>query len=615
MQIFIILALAVLCAVLAAMHAWPLAILVGIVCSSWAVFLLVRRLLRRIIWRLRNRLMVTYVFVGAVPILLFLALATCATYIMAGQIATYLVSSELARRAASLEGPARFLSEIPAAKRPVLAGQLAPVLALRNPGYAIAVTGPSRSHFPEDAPDPAIPSAWKKNFTGIVRREGRYYCVSVATSGDTTAAIIAPLTNQVMESLVPGIGALSFYDGSRGIDLAQPDRTRASRLSGSVPEQRNAIDFEAPWANSIDVAAWDDLDRRSTVFLSVVTRPSAVLQTVFAGRGSFAEYLFLALAGLLGMVELVAIVVSTSITRTITGAVHNLYTGTRQIAHGNFSNRIPASGHDQLAELGESFNQMTEQLERLVGVAKEKERLQAELTIACEVQNQLFPRTPPPMRTIQLMGTCTPARSVSGDYYDYICLPNGNLAFAIGDVAGKGISAALLMASIQSIMRTQLASGAPSPARLVKQLNRQLHENTSPEKYATFFFGLYDESSRTLTYTNAGHLPPLIICGGDVKTLEPTGTVVGLFPIAEYEERVIDLHHDDLLIAYTDGITEPENAYGEEFGSDRMADVVLRNRASEPTEIVARVMEAVKHWSHSPEMPDDMTVLVARGIA
>jgi phosphoserine phosphatase RsbU/P len=231
----------------------------------------------------------------------------------------------------------------------------------------------------------------------------------------------------------------------------------------------------------------------------------------------------------------------------------------------------------------------------------------------------LFPRSAPSMRTIELFGQCHPARMVSGDYYDYLCLPNGNLVMAIGDVAGKGISAALLMASIQSIMRTQLAAGGEdghfSTARLVAQLNRQLYASTAPEKYATFFFGIYEESSRTLTYTNAGHLPPLLVHDGSASLLQVTGTVVGLFPAMNYEEQSVRIESGDLLIAYTDGITEPENDYGEEFGTERLADVVHRHRGAAPCEVVKQIMNAVTHWSTAPELPDDMTLVMARGLA
>jgi sigma-B regulation protein RsbU (phosphoserine phosphatase) len=338
---------------------------------------------------------------------------------------------------------------------------------------------------------------------------------------------------------------------------------------------------------------------------------------------------FVIVLWLLLLGELVSLVIGISLTRTITQAVHGLYQGTSQIAKGDFAWRIPVKGSDQLAELGRSFNNMTTQIENLVIIAKEKERLQSEVEIAGEVQNQLFPRSAPAMRTIELIGVCQAARMVSGDYYDYLCLPDGNLALAIGDVAGKGISAALLMASIQSIMRTQLAAGLArsaaagngrtgahiSTSSMVAQLNRQLYASTAPEKYATFFFGVYDEFSRILTYTNAGHLQPLLLRGGRSQMLDVTGTVVGLFPVINYEEQTVEIHPGDLLIAYTDGITEPENAYGEEFGVDRLTETVLRYQNTEPKEVVARIMEAVANWSTASELPDDMTVVLARGLA
>jgi sigma-B regulation protein RsbU (phosphoserine phosphatase) len=404
--------------------------------------------------------------------------------------------------------------------------------------------------------------------------------------------------------------------------------------AGTLPpafDDFDYIDFPTESVNLINVADWNRPGTMLEGFVDIRTRPSAVLGALFSQSLSADAFttMFVIIAITLLVVELISLVIGVSLTRSITTAVGGLYEGTMKVGAADFSYRIPLAGKDQLAALGNSFNQMSEQLANLVVVAKEKERMQSELTIASEVQNQLFPRCPPPMRTIRMTGLCQPARMVSGDYYDYLCLPNGALAMAIGDVAGKGISAALLMAAIQSIMRTQLAAGLPmsaaagggaGPARLstaamVGQLNRQLYANTSPEKYATFFFGLYDENTRSMTYTNAGHLPPLLLRCGDVQLLEVTGTVVGAFPSISYQEKSIELRPDDLLVAYTDGITEPENEYGEEFGADRLADTVRRNQTHEPGEIAAKVMEAVRQWSNAPELPDDMTLVVMRGLA
>jgi sigma-B regulation protein RsbU (phosphoserine phosphatase) len=169
-------------------------------------------------------------------------------------------------------------------------------------------------------------------------------------------------------------------------------------------------------------------------------------------------------------------------------------------------------------------------------------------------------------------------------------------------------------------MRTQLSAtnGATpmhfSAARLVAQLNRQLYANTTPEKYATFFFAIYDEARHALTYTNAGHLPPLLVRGGAFTNLNPTGTVVGAFPFAKYEERTVELENGDVVVAYTDGIVEPENPYGEMFGEDRMKDLVLRYAYAGSSEIIARTMEAVVQFTGSSELQDDMTMVVVRRV-
>jgi len=186
--------------------------------------------------------------------------------------------------------------------------------------------------------------------------------------------------------------------------------------------------------------------------------------------------------------------------------------------------------------------------------------------------------------------------------------------------AGKGISAALLMASIQSTMRTLISAGSGNAAYrysavdMVSTLNRQLYATTSPEKYATFYFALYDEDTHALTYTNAGHLAPILLRGQSFQLLDSTGTVVGAFPIARYEEKTIELEAGDVLVAYTDGIVEPENVYGEQFGEERLQDLLIKYQRTESAELIARAMEAVVQWTGAGELQDDMTMVVARRI-
>ncbi len=573
----------------------------------------IRRGLREAIWRLRNRLIVTYLFIAVVPIVLLLALAALGTYMVAGQMAVYLVTSELNRRDNELDGPSRFLLQAKPEARAAILRQMGPMIEEGLPGFEAVASGEHPFHYPENS-SLGLPQADWKRHAGYFYRDGRFYCFSLASSAAGKVFMMAPIDAGLLGRLVPGIGLISLSRIFGGRERNQ--------VAGAVPAPRGFWDFETTWLGFVPFVPWNSPGSEQTAYMGIQTRPSSVLGVLFDTRSDdlpLALVFFLAVSGLLLIVLVLSGVIGVSLTRTITGAVHDLYEGTTRIARGDFAYRIPVKGNDQLAALGTSFNNMTTRLESLVAVAKEKERLQSEVEIASDVQSQLFPRSAPAMRTIELFGKCHPARMVSGDYYDYLCLPNGNLAVAIGDVAGKGISAALLMASIQSIMRTQLAAGGHngvfSTSTLVAMLNRQLYASTAPEKYATFFFGMYDENSRILTYTNAGHLPPLLLHNGSATLLEVTGTVVGAFPSVRYGEESIRIDSGDILIAYTDGITEPENDYGEEFGTDRLAATALQHRSAGPCEIVDKLMDAVILWSTAPELPDDMTVVMARGLA
>jgi sigma-B regulation protein RsbU (phosphoserine phosphatase) len=265
---------------------------------------------------------------------------------------------------------------------------------------------------------------------------------------------------------------------------------------------------------------------------------------------------------------------------------------------------------------------MTASVQGLMRESEERLRLQSELEIAREVQAQLFPRSAPEVPGLTLYGVCKAARLVSGDYYDFLKLGKDRVCLVLGDVSGKGISAALLMAAIQSALRAQFYDGfaplsgagqpIPSTAAVVSRLNRQLYENTPREKYVTFFFGVYDAASRTLTYTNAGHLSPVLFRRGKVERLETGGTVVGLFSPLSYEQAVIPIEPDDVLLSFTDGITEPENTYGEEFGEERLLEVASRALSAPPQVLAEEIYRSVNDWTGSPELQDDMTLVVAK---
>jgi sigma-B regulation protein RsbU (phosphoserine phosphatase) len=277
---------------------------------------------------------------------------------------------------------------------------------------------------------------------------------------------------------------------------------------------------------------------------------------------------------------------------------------------------------------------MATSLEKLMSEQREKQRLENELTIAHEVQAQLFPRQISELESLEVHGFCRPARTVSGDYYDFLPATANRLGLAVGDVSGKGISAALLMATIHSAVRAYLLESVPSrtpvlaggggggngfphgpgisPSTLMYLLNRQLFSTTPQEKYATLFLGLYDGSTHHLTYSNAGHLPPILVGEeGKIRRLETGGMVVGLFDHMLYEESTVSLAAGEIFLAYSDGITEPENDYGE-FGEDRLIDLVRSNRHLPLERISEIVTSAVYEWIGANEQPDDITLVLAR---
>jgi sigma-B regulation protein RsbU (phosphoserine phosphatase) len=520
---------------------------------------------------LRHRLLITYLFIAGVPLVLIIGLAALGTYMLVSQLAAYLVTTELDRRIDGLTAGAS------SATLPVPAGG-----------------------FPTK---------------GVLQREGNFYLFSTVKTPQGDMIVTVPLTREYLAGLVPSLGLV-------GIDQPTEALSKRARAAPALPPAVNQFDTEVVWFATIPAFDWNTPGRTSDLTLAVLTRVSAVLSTVFNRKTDVAqEFLEVILvAGLVvfALVEIICGLIGITMTRNITGAVHHLYEGTHRIMQGDFSHRIEVRGKDQLAELAVSFNRMTENLAHLLTVAKEKERLQSEIEIAREVQNQLYPRVAPRTKSLRLTAVCRPARIVSGDYYDYECIRETHVALAIGDVAGKGISAALLMATLQSSLRTQLNNGRGeeplSAARLVSQLNRYLYANTSPEKFSTLCLGLYDEADGSFLYTNGGNVQPALVRGSMVQRLDVNGTVVGAFPFAEYGESRIALKPGDLLVFFTDGVTEPENEYGEMFGEERFLDLVVRSAHLGEEEIIRAVIESVRAWTGSEELQDDMTLLLARRV-
>jgi sigma-B regulation protein RsbU (phosphoserine phosphatase) len=635
-----------------------------------------RWLRSRLMWRLRNRLIVTYMFIGVIPVFLMVAISLITLYLLAGQFASFVVTSDIATHLRSMEAANRTIAHQLSTKI-ADAGKLDPDMLTRaRPGrpewsrrQVCAWYGSQPKPYcskPEDITALDSPSFINGDFRDIVSDHGTLYlrtATVILEKPNTLRVILSePLDKDFVENIAGDLGRIAVY-GTRSATASPvlPSTASASTqsgnsqnfspfdtterhqsfFSGTIPPASNALDHEITFPIPLQVIDWATGERlRAGALAEVETRPSVLYARLFAALGDYAkgvEYILLSIAIVFAIIELLALWIGTKLTRTITSAVDQLYQATA------------VQSTDQLATLANSFNSMTTSIEKLVEEQKEKQRLEGELAIAQEVQAQLYPKLITQLDTLEVHGYCLPARTVSGDYYDFLSLNSDKLMLAVGDISGKGISAALLMATIHSavraytiedvpVLREPAAVGVPtlgttigmttagsglllatesrgadaSPAMLLSLLNHQLYESTPAAKYATLFLAIYDGVTRRLTYANGGHLPPILISkDGSSQLLACGGTVVGLFDNLSFPEATVQLLPGDLFVAYSDGVTEPENDYGE-FGEERLIELVRDNRHLPLERITEIVTAAVRDWIGENEQPDDITLVLAR---
>lgn len=244
----------------------------------------------------------------------------------------------------------------------------------------------------------------------------------------------------------------------------------------------------------------------------------------------------------------------------------------------------------------------------------QRERLNRELEIAREVQQRLFPQTGPQIENLDYAGKCRPASSVGGDYYDFVPMCDGRMGIAIGDISGKGIPAALLMASLQASLRGLAIANPPALAALMTNLNRLIYDASPSNRYATFFYGVYNPKSREYLYVNGGHNPPMIFRGDEVLRLEQGGPVVGLFGPAQYVQGAIQLEPGDTMVLFTDGVSEAMNAADEEFDELRLIDSVRSGANLNSDQLIDHIMHDCDKFVAGAPQHDDMTLVVVRVI-
>lgn len=605
-----------------------------------AVYLAVRIfpwIRHQLMWRLRNRLIVAYLFIAVVPVVLLLLMAGLASYLIYLQLGAHLLEDDLNDRVALIAASSESLadsivknatSDFPADSEKALA--LPPVAALVE---ATKVEFPNCRILVNQGGE-LLTEGGGRRFAGLSEHRGELFISAVTREagprGTVQVLLEVPMTPAILDSLKSELGPIQMIllepagdNPIKGISISIENQVyvpgqEISSRKRSVGPPTNLLDIRINGASTLEVASVRPGGQLSTspVLASFAVRPSAVNRRLFRSVGALGPVLIriLEIVGFIFLaMELAALVIGVMVTRTVTRAVGDLYEATLHVRRGDFSHRIRIHQSDQLGALGESFNEMTSSITELIEEQRQKQRLDNEIAIARDVQDQLFPKELPSLPTLQVSAICRAARSVSGDYYDFIRLGPSRVGMALADISGKGIFAALLMAGLQASLRSQASeNGGLSPVDLVNKINRQIFLNTSDDRYATFFYAVYDADAKTLTYCNAGHLAPFFLTESGCQELSEGGTVVGLFEEFPYEQRTISVSPGSVLVVFSDGLTEPENVYGEEFGNERLKEEAIRLRHLPANSIAQALLSAAEQWAGTPEQADDMTVLVAR---
>ncbi len=603
--------------------AYSFAKFVGILSAGYLLFRAISWWRSRLLWSLRNRLIVAYLFIAVVPVLLLLTLAVLAGQILYSQLGGYLLYEDIHSRlgrmadsAASIASAERTLPSTINDKvvEEALDAQIQMAYAKELPGLKVEFHAD-----PKRLARVAGPNA--KEFTGILQSGGQTHLIAMreveSPRGKNLVELSLRITPEFLETVAPDLGpiqvtALQRADGENSVNVVRLGNVNY-RFQNRISTRRRTLQPASYWFDPVIegfskldatyLEAGDKLGEKQPVFAAYTARPSVLNGRIFSSLGEFSNSrvygfevvgVFLLLLGIFGLITGFVLI------RAITGAVDELYRATQLVQAGDLTHRVKIERRDQLGILGESFNLMTGSILSLIEEQRQRQRLENEISIAREVQNQLFPQRVPSVPGVEIEAICKAARTVSGDYYDFIQLSPTRIAIAIADISGKGISAALLMASLQAALRSQLlapGSDSMSTAELVARLNLHLVRNTGDDRFATFFVAVYDSATRLLRYTNAGHLPAFCICGDHALYLDKGGMVLGViedYPFVEGSETVPP---DAILVGYSDGLVEPENVYGEEFGIQRLRDSALRLNAGSPSAIAQGMMQAADEWA------------------
>jgi phosphoserine phosphatase RsbU/P len=621
-----------------------------VVSAGWFLWRLFRLLKQRLLWRVRRKLILSYIFIGVVPALLIITFFMLGAWVVASNVSAYLfrdgyddvvaharlvahaTASEIARNpagtAAALGRGYRASSTV----YPALSLAFAPDPAA---GADPVAAGPWLHADPPVEQVPAWLARSSEGFAGTIVRDRRVpYDVELIVRAVMPAVGEERRLGHVIvdvpvdAELLRGLYATTGVRAGSTVRGAHPVTATAAHPDGLEPDRfalfRRGVTF-------LDAYDWDDGEpHRATInytyafselYEKLSSAQSAQVDAVSLGQAIL--WILLIVAVLFLIIQFVALVMGLALARSITSSIHELFAGTERVRHGDFSHRIAVTTNDQLGELAGSFNQMIGSIENLLQTAAEKKRMEEELRIARQIQMSLLPRGPLDLPGVSLTALCVPAREVGGDYYDFFPLGPDRLGVLIADVSGKGTSAALYMAELKGLVLS-LSEICESPRQLLIDVNRIISENLDSRSFITMTYAVLDIAAGTMTYARAGHTPLIHVRGpaagpDRVRILIPSGMVVGLrIPGAAekfaelLEEDSLELGAGDVIVFYTDGITEAMNADSDLFGDSRLSQIIEEHGHLESGELRERVLREIEAFVGSADQHDDMTMILLK---
>jgi len=654
-----------------------IAALVGL---AYFVSKAIARAKRRMLWRVRRKLILSYVFVGVVPVLLVVAFFLLAGLLIFFNVSAYLVASSLH----AVEADARFLAQTTVAdlaksesrsRREVLE-RMRSTLSTRYAGASFALVPTSgQACAGASVRPPAEPAVRPGRDQPAAVAVGPWAYLSppevlptwVACGGAPFEGLVAVAFPPAPgESGAPEIGlvvrAAVLPDGAdpafavvvdipidtairkritdvtgvpiESVTLIEPHTAEplAALLTKSVSAGAAAsADPGIPWATVLDWSDWVT-GAKGKVMVSLRVNAGDVYGRILGGQatlrdrtlGSTLLSVLWGLAILFFVIEAVALLMGLVLARSITGSVHELFAGTERVRQGDFAHKITIQTRDQMGDLAESFNSMTASIEDLLRQAEEKKRLEEELRIAREIQMSLLPRGALAVPGLSITALCVPAREVGGDYYDLLPLDDRHLGVLIADVAGKGTSAAFYMAELKGLIMS-LSRIYQSPRQLLIEANRIIAHNLDTRSFITMTYAVVDVQARTMTYARAGHTPLMyrtaegLAAAPQVHVLAPDGLVLGiqiddggrLFERLLTEET-LQLHQGDVLLFYTDGITEAMNDESDCFGEGRLGEIVAEHGDLPPEQLRERILREIEAFVAGAPQHDDMTMILLK---